>query len=167
MSGKHASSDTGTRRTHEQSDRGQRTQDGGGGGRSGQEDEQHKTSIWVEKVVSGISLLLLLAAIGYLVWEGVGQTQPPSFDATVKSVRHPLVDGGDYYVLLEVRNKGGLSVQNLGIDAQVKDGQTTLAQTSTSLSWLPAYSKREVTVILGADPGEHTLEISFSGFENP
>ena len=119
---------------------------------------------WLERLVSGVSLLLLLGAIGYLVWEGMRPAQPPSFAAEVREIRETTAG---FDVRLVVRNDGSESVQNLTVRARVDDAGEILAEAETTLDWLPASSSRQAAVILPIDPRAHTLEVVFVGYELP
>ena len=66
----------------------------------------------LERIASWISMLLLVSAAGFLVWEGRGDPAPPDFRAQVQKV---WTSRSQHYVQLRVENTGGKSVQNLGI----------------------------------------------------
>lgn len=118
----------------------------------------------LERAVAGISLLLLVAVIGYLVWEGVAQNEPPTFEWRTSDVR---AVASDHHVWLEITNVGGSSARNLDLRAEVRGGDTLVAEADASLDWLPTSSSRQAVVILPVDPREHTLEVVFVGYELP
>ena len=126
--------------------------------------ERSRATNWLERLVTWTSGLLLLAAIVYLLLEGLAGTDPARFEAQpLRSWR----GGEGHHVLLEVRNTGGTSVQNLQLTVELRDGERTVDQTRTGLSWLPAGSTREAVAIFGEDPAAYELEVSFDGYELP
>lgn len=136
----------------------------GGAERAGSDEGRSHGTNWLERTVAWISALLLLSAMAYLVAEGLGGTEPARFEARPERI---WPSGESYQVLLSVRNTGGTSVQNLRLTVELKEGDTTVAQTKTGLSWLPAGSSREAVAILDEDPNAYELEVSFDGYELP
>lgn len=132
-----------------------------GEGRSGRRREGSDP---LETLVSLLSALLLLGAIGFLVWEGVSLTEPPTFEAETGAVWH---SDGRYYLPLVVRNSGGESVQNLGLNVTLEEGARTVAQAETAIVWLPAHSQRRAVVIFDQDPKAYRIVTSFEGYEPP
>lgn len=114
--------------------------------------------------VTWASGLLLLAIVGYLVWEGTRPYTPASFRASVEQVRQ--VDGR-YFVRLEVKNVGGQSVQGLGVRLElIGDGQP-VEDVSSIVDWLPEGSSRELVLILENDPARYQTVVRFEGYLVP
>lgn len=118
----------------------------------------------LERVVSWISMVVLLGAAGFLVWEGLGTAAPPDFEV---QIRKTWTAHGRHYVQLRVKNTGGQSVQNLGLRAALKEGDRTVETSEAQVSWLPARSSREAVVIFDEDPRPHRLDIRLLGYETP
>ena len=118
----------------------------------------------LERIASWISMLLLLGAAGFLIWEGRQNTAPPDFRAQVQKV---WTSGGRHYVQLRIQNTGGKSVQNLDIQVALKENGQTIATSGSQLSWLPSRSTRQAVVIFEKDPRLHQVKVSFKGYENP
>lgn len=135
--------------------------DAGSGTRGG---EERKKANALERSVSLLSLALLLAAVGYLVWEGTRASGPPAFEASVRGIH---AQGSAHHVRFEVRNTGGESVQGLTVRVEARDGGSVVAQAETSLSWLPSGSMRQAAVVLPVDPNAHELDFAFVGYELP
>lgn len=121
-------------------------------------------SNWLERAVAGISLLLLVAVIAYLVWEGLAKAGPPEFEWRTSEVSEV---AGAHHVRLEVTNVGGSGARHLDLRAEVRDRDVLLAEADASLEWLPSSSSRQTVVILPVDPREHALEVVFVGYEIP
>ncbi|MEX2541457.1 MAG: FxLYD domain-containing protein [Trueperaceae bacterium] len=119
----------------------------------------------VQIAVTWLSGLLLLAAAGYLVWEGTRTPAPTEFSGELGAVREA---GGRYYLPLLVRNHGDESVQTLGVSVDLLDEDESLVDTSaTTVDWLPEGSSRSVVLILDEDPGRYRPEVRFGGYQVP
>jgi uncharacterized protein (TIGR02588 family) len=126
--------------------------------------KQQEGSDPLETLVSVVSALLLLGAIGFLIWEGISLTEPPRFEAETGVM---WTSDGRYYLPMEVYNSGGESVQNLGLSVTLKDGEKTVARTETAIAWLPAHSQRRAVVIFDQNPEAYRVVTSFKGYEPP
>lgn len=118
----------------------------------------------LERIVSWISMLILLAAAGFLVWEGLGTATPPNFRVQTHKT---WTARGRHYVQLHVENTGGQSVQNLGLRVALKENSRTVATSEAQISWLPARSSREAVVIFEEDPRPRRIDVHLLGYETP
>lgn len=108
--------------------------------------------------------LLLLAIVGYLVWEGTRPYTPASFQASVEEVRQ--LDG-HYSVRLKVRNVGGQSVQGLAVVLELIGEGEPVESVSSVFDWLPEGSSRELVLIVENDPARYRTVVRFEGYLVP
>lgn len=135
----------------------------GSGSSQEQQNQQDQPDV-LERVVSWASALLLVAALGYLIWEGLSERRPPTFAAQVDRVWDT---EGRYYVELSVVNNGGESVQNLQFALELMRGDSTVVRAPGSLSWVPSHSERRATVILDRDPRAYEVAFVPQHYEFP
>ena len=118
----------------------------------------------LERLVSWVSLLLLLSAAGFLVWEGTRREAPPAFQTQIQKIWS---SDGRHYVRIGIRNTGDESVQTLGVQVALLDGNRTVAASDAQLSWLPSHSERQAVVIFNKDPRLFELRVQLKGYEEP
>ena len=117
-----------------------------------------------ERVTSWISAILIALVIGFLVWEGLSKDEPVDFD--VRATTTLQVDGR-YYVTLEIRNTGDISVRNVSLRAELREGTETVASSEVSVEWLPAQSSRKTVAIFEENPDRYRLAVVPVGYELP
>lgn len=115
-------------------------------------------------VITWLSGLLLLAACGYLVWEGMQPTEQASFSAEIESVEEA---AGHYYLRLAITNEGGESVQGLGVTVGLRRGSEPVERANATVDWLPEGSKRSLVLIFEQDPGSFDVVVGFEGYQIP
>ena len=147
---------------HKQHDQEQGSEKEGQSQQEGRAEQQGSDPL--ETLVSLVSALLLLGAIGFLIWEGVSLTEPPRFEAETGVM---WTSDGRYYLPMEVYNSGGESVQNLGLSVTLKDGGETVTRAETAIAWLPAHSQRRAVVIFDRNPETYRVVTDFEGYEPP
>lgn len=119
----------------------------------------------VQIAVTWLSGLLLLAAAGYLVWEGMRTPAPAEFRAELGPVREA---DGRYYLPLLVRNVGDESVQGLGVSIELVDeDQSVVDSSAATVDWLPEGSSRGIVLIFHEDPGRYRSQVRFAGYQVP
>jgi len=119
---------------------------------------------WLEWVVLGASVVLLVALIGYLAVTAVSTTTPPA----ISFVGHPdearSTDAG-WELPVTVRNDGGEAASMIAIEATASvAGETETAQLEVDLLG-PGTEDQLVLVFSDAPDGE--VEIRLVGFHLP
>ena len=125
--------------------------------------EQPKET-WLQIVVTGISGLLILSIVGYLVWEGTRPFTPAEFQATVEEAR---AVGDRYHVRLRVTNTGGQSVASLEVVLELWEGDEVVESAAAVLDWVPERSSRDLVLIVPEDPGDYTPVVRYRGYQIP
>lgn len=115
-------------------------------------------------VVTWISGLLLLAVLGFLIWDGTRASAPAQFTTIMEPVR---ASGNRFYLPMKVENSGGESVQSLGLTVELLDGESVLESSSVTLDWLPEESTRSVVFVFEQDPENFRTRIEFEGYQVP
>ena len=130
----------------------------------GEQNHQRPRETRVQIVVTWVSGLLLLAVVGYLVWEGTRPFTPAGFSAVIEEVRE-LEES--YFVRLEVSNEGGQSVQGLAVVLELREGGEVVETAEGILDWLPESSSRELVLIVERDPRLFPPEVTFESYQIP
>ncbi|HEY7701083.1 MAG TPA: hypothetical protein VIB02_02140 [Candidatus Limnocylindrales bacterium] len=119
---------------------------------------------WLEWVVLGVSLGILVLLVGYLAFSGLSGSRPAMPRADVQASGGPGADGG-WLVPVTVRNDGHRAAVTV-----VVEGTATVAGTDESsevtVDILAAES--EVDIVLGfSGPPDAGVQLRIVGFEAP
>lgn len=127
---------------------------------------QKTTSNWLELLAMWFSIILILAAAGFLVYEGVRPSSPASFRITTEPVRDA---EGVHYVPLVVSNTGGQSAHSLRLEVRLdeKAGGKPVEKSQLNVQWVPAGSERRATAAFEHDPAKYDLRVRVQGYEQP
>jgi len=120
---------------------------------------------FLEWLLGGIGVLLLIACVTFLIYEGLnGDETPGRVTAEVKEV----VSVSDRHIVtFEVANDGTQTLSNLQLTARVLDGEREIERVTTTIDYLPGRSHQEGGFYLKHDPARYTLEIAPEGYQKP
>ncbi|RWM91884.1 MAG: TIGR02588 family protein [Mesorhizobium sp.] len=122
------------------------------------------TSI-AEWVVAGISSIVLLAVLSYLVVDGVSTR-----DGTARIIVQPLavaVTEGGYVVEFAAANRAGKSVAAVEIKGELRNGDEVVEESSATLDYVPQKSQRKGALIFSRDPETYDLRLFAGGYSEP
>lgn len=126
---------------------------------------KQKRTPFLEWLLGGIGVLLLVSCVAFLVYEGLrGDEEPGVVLASIKEVVH-LSDM--HIVTFDVRNDGTQTLSNLQLTARVLDGTREIEQVTTTIDYLPGRSHQEGGFYLRHDPRRYSVEITPEGYQNP
>ena len=115
----------------------------------------------VEMAAGLVSLALILALAGFLVWSGLAdQGRPPAFELAVARVYDV---GGSTYVEVSARNIGDRTAVQALMRGTAPDGVTAEA----SFDFLPAQSSRTATLVFAKPVGGNEVKLQIIGFADP
>ena len=129
-----------------------------------QEHSAAGASPW-EWVAAAIGFVLLLGAIGYLVYVAV---TTPAGPPAIAFEQGPVMRSGSGYVVdITVRNEGASTAAGVEIEgALLRDG-TAVETSTTTLDYLPRFSEREFGLFFSSDPRDGRLELRALGYSEP
>lgn len=115
---------------------------------------------------AALGLALLVATVGFLVWDGVARqrTPHPVLGATVDTV---LATAGGHVVRIRVRNDGGVAAANVVVRGSLLGAAGVLEERETSLDYVPPMSVREAGLVFARDPRGRRLDVRPTGFDLP
>lgn len=118
------------------------------------------------RVTAGAGLLVLVATIAYLLYDGVARRRTPHPVLAV-SADSAIATAGGYVVLVRVRNDGGRAAGTVRVVAELLDHTSVVERRETSLDYVPPMSEREAGLIFARDPRGLRLVVRPDGFDVP
>jgi uncharacterized protein (TIGR02588 family) len=136
---------------------------GGDRGRAGS-PSLPAASPW-EWVVAGIGAVLVVAAIGYLVYFA---QVTPSGPALIALEQGPVERNGDGYVVtVVVTNEGATTAAAVEIEGVLSRGGVEIETASATLDYVPRFSHRSAGLYFDTDPRTVDLELRALGYAEP
>ncbi len=121
---------------------------------------------WLEWVVFGVGLLLVVSTLAYLVYDGATADDTPP-DVEVR-LGEPRPGGAGFIVPVTVINRGGQTAEGVTVEVTLESGGTSEPERSDfNLAFLPRGGKREGWVAFSSDPRAGRLTARASGYEKP
>lgn len=130
--------------------------DGGGGG--------GVRSRW-EWVAAAVSTALVLAVIGYMLYDAVARPQtPPSVTVHADSV---LAADGHWRVEFHARNHGHLTAAQVMVQGELMQGDSAVETSEAVLDYVPGGAVRRGGLFFTRDPGAHEIRLRAMGYQEP
>jgi len=118
-----------------------------------------------EWIVGAIGLLVVVLAVGVLVYEAVGGDKtPPDVKLRVQSIA-ALRNG--FLVKVEAENEGGKPAARVPVQAELVQAGQVSETAEVQLEYLPAHSSREAGVFFTQDPRQGEVRLRALGYEVP
>ena len=117
-----------------------------------------------EWLAGAIGLVLVLAAVGYMVRAALQPSTPPRVVVEMDSVT---VGGGGYLVHFTARNEGRTTAASVTIEGEVRDGSGAMVLSTATLDFVPAGSSRSGGLYFTSDPRGEGLELRAAGYADP
>lgn len=134
-------------------------------GRPGDRTRAEATTSRWEWIVTVISTLLVVGAVGYVLYRAVSEpTTPPEIVVTIEDI-HPRANG--YLVEFWAYNRGGRTAKDLAIEGRLVSDTGVVATRSTSLTFVPGESKRRGGLFFPVDPRRYRIEMYPVGYDVP
>lgn len=117
---------------------------------------------WATAALGG---LLVLAVIGFLLWQGIGGGDgPPRVSVSVAQVTAQ-PDG--FHVGFVARNDGDATTMALTIEAALTPAGGQVERLDTVIDYLPARSTRRGGFVFASDPRQGRLELRAVSYQEP
>lgn len=120
----------------------------------------------LEWISAAVGLLLTLAVLGALAWEGLtgSNGRPPAVEATVSRIT-PVRAG--YVVEVELRNRSSATAAAVEVEGELTKSDGTAATSTAMVDYVPGESTRNAGLFFEDDPRRHRLEVRALGFAEP
>jgi uncharacterized protein (TIGR02588 family) len=120
---------------------------------------------WLEWTVFAISLVLVLATLGYLVREALTTDDgPPDIGVTLGD---PRPGSGGFLVPVVATNRGDQPAEDVQITVSLETADGSSHESVILIPHLPRESKRRGWATFAADPRSGRLRVSGVGFQAP
>lgn len=125
----------------------------------GDKNLEAKNPHWVEWLTGLVSGAIVLAVIGWIAKDAVGdQDTSPDLAATVLMTEQR---SNGFQVAFEVSNGASATASQVTVDGEILDGANVVEQASTVLDYVPGKSKARAGLIFKNDPtGRIVLRVS-------
>ena len=137
----------------------------------GQKSEETKatpqaTPFW-EKAVGVVGLLIVLAVVGFLLYEAL---QPQTAADIVAEVKTVTPQAGGYLVDFEASNHGRQTAASVTIEGALYDraqGDQPVETADVTFDYIPDQSDRRGSFVFEHDPRQYEVRLQVKGFMDP
>jgi uncharacterized protein (TIGR02588 family) len=129
------------------------------------EPAQKAKTPFLEWLLGGVGVVLLLSCITFLIYEGITSDEQPG--AITASVKEILSAGDAYVVTFELHNAGSQTLSNVHLTARLTDGEREIERVQTVIDYLPGRSQQEGGFYFKHDPKNLDVEITPEGYQKP
>ncbi len=121
----------------------------------------------LEWIVAMVGVVITVIILGFLLWDATaGDRSPPDIAVQVDSISTSSSASG-FLVVFHAENKGGTTAANVGIAAELIDGESSVESRSAEIDYLPAHSTRPGGFFFSRDPRSYKLTLRSSGYQKP
>lgn len=117
-----------------------------------------------EWIVAGIGLALLVASVGYLLYDSNGEAQPPAPVLRMLSIEP---SQGRFLVRVQARNESRTTAAALRVEGTLRRGGELVERSELEFDYLPGRSSREGGLFFSADPRGLQLDLAARSFRAP
>lgn len=118
-----------------------------------------------EWIVASFSAALVLALLGFLVYEGVRSPEmPPDVTVEVDSIQKA---GSGYLVLFRARNSGRTTAAEVLVEGELEDGSGKVERSETTIDYVPARGEQHGGLYFRGDPQRSRLRLRAHGYRDP
>jgi uncharacterized protein (TIGR02588 family) len=130
----------------------------------GRSKRQAAPPVW-ERVVAFLGLLLVLASLGYLLYQGIwGNRSPPDIVIAQETIAS---SGKDYLVQFRARNLGGETAAEVKITGTLSRNGQEIEKSEVTIDYVAAGSERRGGLFFSNDPRDGQFALSVSGYRLP
>lgn len=118
-----------------------------------------------EWLVAAIGLVLLVASLGYLVYDALaGNGAPPSPQVRATGIER---QGDRFLVRVQVANESRATAADLRVEGELRRGAEVVERSETQFPFLPGQSVREGGLFFRHDPRALELVLSARSYQKP
>lgn len=120
---------------------------------------------WVEWVTGLAATLIVVAMIGWMVFEAMTkEDRPPELVAQILAI-DPQPSG--WRVMIEIRNSGDQAAAAVEVKAALLDGPEPIEEAGMTFDYIAAGSTSRGGLVFVNNPSLHQLQVVPSGFTEP
>lgn len=134
------------------------------GDASSSREESSDTPL-IEWCVAILGLLLVLGAVGYLLYHAVyGEASPPDVAVHVEAVTETSTG---FLVKFRAVNQGGTTAEGVIVQGTLRRGNESAENSQTTIDYLPSHSVRKGGLFFTQDPRKLELQVRAFGYQEP
>ena len=119
----------------------------------------------IEWIVGGVCGVLVLAMIGYILYEAIRVTSSlPELSVMADNVKPT---GGGFRVEFRAINDGDATAASVKVEGQLMSGDRIVETSDVTLDYVPLHSEQKGGLIFRNDPRQHRLEVQVKGYMEP
>lgn len=144
-----------------------KSQDAGSGDEQSSIAAQDPKPSLLEWTVRGISLLLIAALTGYVVWAALQPPQNPYFTFEVQTEQ--IEQRGDEWVVpIQLTNEGTISIEGVAVSGELlaADG-TVVDEEAMQFELIGNRESKDFELWFDRDPARHELRFNVTGYTLP
>ena len=118
-----------------------------------------------EWIVALFSAAMVLALLGFLVYQGVASPRtPPDVTIVVDSIQKA---GQGYLVLFRARNGGRTTAAEVLVEGELEVDTGKVERSETTIDYVPARGEQEGGLYFRGDPRRFRLRLRAHGYRDP
>jgi len=120
---------------------------------------------WLEWVVFGVGLVLVVGTLSYLAYDGATASDaPPNIEVRLGE---PQRQEHDFVVPVTIINHGGQTAEGVHVEVVLESGGAEIERSEYGVAFLPRLATREGWVAFRTDPRSGQLKPRVLGYEKP
>ena len=118
-----------------------------------------------EWIVAAASAALVLAVLGFLIYDGVRHpVTPPDITLEVDSIA---TAGPGYLVLFRARNRGRSTAADVLVEGELQVDTGTVETSETTIDYVPGGGEQQAGLYFAHDPRRLRLRLRAHGYREP
>lgn len=132
--------------------------------RGGGQKERREPHV-LEWVVGGVSALLVLAMMGFILYRALtAASEEPDLHVVAQEIG-PADEG--FRVGFVAFNRGSGTAAGVTVEGRIEDGGATIETHRVTIDYVPAQSERHGGLFFSHDPRRYRLRIEATGYADP
>lgn len=119
----------------------------------------------LEWLAAGVGLIVIVAVLGYVLWDGLQHTDAPPAIA-VRVVRVTPTPAG-YVAEIEALNRNRTTAANVEVEGVLERGGREIESSTTTFDYVPGLGRRQGGLLFETDPRGFDLRPAVKGYVDP
>lgn len=136
-----------------------------GENQDGKNKNKKKETPVLEWIAAGIGLILVVGAIGFVLYNAIyAKDSPPDLIVIKENIKQAKAG---YLVKFKVKNTGNQTASAVVIKGALVQNGENIETGEVTLDYVPSDSEREGGLYFSKNPSEFELELNAEGYEKP
>jgi len=134
------------------------------GGEKAKGESQKAQVTWLEKLATGVSVLMIAFLLGVLSWDALRTRTEPAFIVTTGT---PRIVRDSYRVPVHVVNTGDEAARLVMVHVELAGTDTVFAEADLTIDWLAGRSTHDAVAYFKRPPAAHRFRAEVRGYTEP